>query len=327
MFRKWKSNGKKERVIFSILFLCFISTACNQRTNRYEDLDSEKITIIATLFPQYDFAKEIAKDYANVVLLLPPGMESHSFDPSPADIIAIGNADIFLYTGAYMETWAADIISGINTEKVYVKDVSEHISLVKEEEIEAEHEEEHGHIQQGHNHEYDPHIWTNPIYAMTMVENIRDILIEADPKHKEEYEENAAAYLEKLQELDRAFREIVQNGSRNRIFFGGRFAMYYFAKEYGISYESAYDSCSSETEPSAKAVAHIVDEMREEHIPVIFYEELVDPKIARTISQETGSEMLLLHSCHNVTKNELESGISYLQLMWNNVENLKKGLE
>lgn len=327
MFRKWKSNGKKERVIFSILFLCFISTACNQRTNQYEDLDSEKITIIATLFPQYDFAKEIAKDYANVVLLLPPGMESHSFDPSPADIIAIGNADIFLYTGAYMETWAADIISGINTEKVYVKDVSEHISLVKEEEIEAEHEEEHGHIQQGHNHEYDPHIWTNPIYAMTMVENIRDVLIEADPKHKEEYEENAAAYLEKLQELDSAFRETVQNGSRNRIFFGGRFAMYYFAKEYGISYESAYDSCSSETEPSAKAVAHIVDEMREEHIPVIFYEELVDPKIARTISQETGSEMLLLHSCHNVTKNELESGISYLQLMWNNVKNLKKGLE
>lgn len=327
MFRKWKSNGKKERVIFSILFLCFISTACNQRTNQYEDLDSEKITIIATLFPQYDFAKEIAKDYANVVLLLPPGMESHSFDPSPADIIAIGNADIFLYTGAYMETWAADIISGINTEKVYVKDVSEHISLVKEEEIEAEHEGEHGHIQQGHNHEYDPHIWTNPIYAMTMVENIRDVLIEADPKHKEEYEENAAAYLEKLQELDSAFRETVQNGSRNRIFFGGRFAMYYFAKEYGISYESAYDSCSSETEPSAKAVAHIVDEMREEHIPVIFYEELVDPKIARTISQETGSEMLLLHSCHNVTKNELESGISYLQLMWNNVENLKKGLE
>lgn len=327
MFRKWKSNGKKERVIFSILFLCFISTACNQRTNQYEDLDSEKITIIATLFPQYDFAKEIAKDYANVVLLLPPGMESHSFDPSPADIIAIGNADIFLYTGAYMETWAADIISGINTEKVYVKDVSEHISLVKEEEIEAEHEGEHGHIQQGHNHEYDPHIWTNPIYAMTMVENIRDVLIEADPKHKEEYEENAAAYLEKLQELDSVFRETVQNGSRNRIFFGGRFAMYYFAKEYGISYESAYDSCSSETEPSAKAVAHIVDEMREEHIPVIFYEELVDPKIARTISQETGSEMLLLHSCHNVTKNELESGISYLQLMWNNVENLKKGLE
>lgn len=327
MFRKWKSNGKKERVILSILFLCFISTACNQRTNQYEDLDSEKITIIATLFPQYDFAKEIAKDYANVVLLLPPGMESHSFDPSPADIIAIGNADIFLYTGAYMETWAADIISGINTEKVYVKDVSEHISLVKEEEIEAEHEEEHGHIQQGHNHEYDPHIWTNPIYAMTMVENIRDVLIEADPKHKEEYEENTAAYLEKLQELDSAFRETVQNGSRNRIFFGGRFAMYYFAKEYGISYESAYDSCSSETEPSAKAVAHIVDEMREEHIPVIFYEELVDPKIARTISQETGSEMLLLHSCHNVTKNELESGISYLQLMWNNVKNLKKGLE
>ena len=103
--------------------------------------------------------------------------------------------------------------------------------------------------------------------------------------------------------------------------------MYYFAREYGLSYEAAYDSCSSETEPSAKAVAHIVDEMREKQIPVIFYEELVNPKIAKTISQETESEMLLLHSCHNVTKDELEEGVSYLQLMWKNVENLKRALE
>ncbi len=162
---------------------------------------------------------------------------------------------------------------------------------------------------------------------MTMVENIKEALIEADPEHKEGYEKNADIYLKKLQELDSTFREIVENGKRTEIFFGGRFAMYYFAREYGLSYEAAYDSCSSETEPSAKAVAHIVDEMREKQIPVIFYEELVNPKIAKTISQETESEMLLLHSCHNVTKDELEEGVSYLQLMWKNVENLKRALE
>ncbi len=325
-WNRW-GNWKKRGYILGILLISLVITGCAERTNRYQNLDSEKITIIATLFPQYDFAREIAKDYANVILLLPPGMESHSFDPSPADIIAIGNADVFLYTGAYMEAWAEDIISGIHTEKVHVKDVSEHITLVKEEEIEQEHEAEHGHVYQEHEHEYDPHIWTNPVYAMTMVENIREVLIEADPEHKEEYEKNADVYLKKLQELDSTFREIVGNGKRTEIFFGGRFAMYYFAREYGLSYEAAYDSCSSETEPSAKAVAHIVDEMREKQIPVIFYEELVNPKIAKTISQETESEMLLLHSCHNVTKDELEEGVSYLQLMWKNVENLKKALE
>ena len=327
MFWKRWGNWKKRRYILGVLLISLMITGCAERTNRYQNLDSEKITIIATLFPQYDFAREIAKDYANVILLLPPGMESHSFDPSPADIIAIGNSDVFLYTGAYMEAWAEDIISGIHTKKVHVKDVSEHITLVKEEEIEQEHEAEHGHVYQEHEHEYDPHILTNPVYAMTMVENIKEALIEADPEHKEGYEKNADIYLKKLQELDSTFREIVENGKRTEIFFGGRFAMYYFAREYGLSYEAAYDSCSSETEPSAKALAHIVDEMRENQIPVIFYEELVNPKIAKTISQETESEMLLLHSCHNVTKDELEEGVSYLQLMWKNVENLKRALE
>lgn len=195
MFWKRWGNWKKRRYILGVLLISLMITGCAERTNRYQNLDSEKITIIATLFPQYDFAREIAKDYANVILLLPPGMESHSFDPSPADIIAIGNSDVFLYTGAYMEAWAEDIISGIHTKKVHVKDVSEHITLVKEEEIEQEHEAEHGHVYQEHEHEYDPHIWTNPVYAMTMVENIKEALIEADPEHKEGYEKNADIYL------------------------------------------------------------------------------------------------------------------------------------
>lgn len=321
--------------LFLILTLFLVSlTACGS-ADKYNNLDQNKITVIATLFPQYDFARQIAGEYANVVLLLPPGMESHSFDPSPADIIAIQNADIFLYTGPYMENWAADVIEGIG-EETSVVDLSLSIPLAREEEIEAEYEsihkaegdghEEHEHNRSSHNHTYDPHIWTNPVYAKIMAGNIADALIEKDPAHKAEYEENAKKYVAELEKLDAEIREAVLQAECRELFFGGRFAMYYFTREYGLSYESVYDSCSSETEPSVQSVIHMIKEIKEKEIPVVYYEELVDPKTARTIAEETGCEMLLYHSCHSVTKRELKEGVTYLTLMWGNLENLKAGL-
>lgn len=310
-------------------------TACGA-ADKYKKLDENKITVIATLFPQYDFARQIAGDYANVVLLLPPGVESHSYDPSPADIIAIQNSDIFLYTGPYMESWAADVTEGIEGDTCVV-DLSARVPLVKEEDIEAEYEsvhaehgEEHGHEEHehshGHDHTYDPHIWTNPVYAQIMVQDIAEALIERDPEHAEEYTKNKEQYLLELQSLDADIRDTVAYAKRRELFFGGRFAMYYFTKEYGLIYEAVYDSCSSETEPSVQAVMHVIAEMKEKEIPVIYYEELVDPRIARTIAEETDCQMLLWHSCHSVTKTELEAGITYLELMRQNLENLKIGL-
>lgn len=323
-------------VVFSFI-LCL--TACG-KTEKYKNLDPNKVTIIATLFPQYDFARQIAGEYANVVLLLPPGMESHSYDPSPADMIAIQSADIFLYTGESMENWAADIIEGVE-ETVHVVDLSYHIPLVKEEEIEAEYEsthyenthkeegeeyKEHQHTHTGHTHIYDPHIWTNPVYAEIMAEDIANALIESDPAHAVEYQENVRAYIAELKNLDQEIRNTVANAKYKEVFFGGRFAMYYFTKEYGLSYEAVYDSCSSETEPSVRAVIHMVEEIKEKEIPAIYYEELVDPRIARTIAEETGCQMLLWHSCHSVSKKELEEGVTYLDLMKQNVSHLKIGL-
>lgn len=321
---------KRALLFVTAVILSTLFTACGE-ADKYKDLDENKITIIATLFPQYDFARQIAGEYANVVLLLSPGMESHSYDPSPADIIAIQNADIFLYTGPYMESWAAEVTEGLEGDTVVV-DLSAHIPLVKEEEIEAEYErthteddgqDGHGHT---HDHTHDPHIWTNPVYAQIMAEDIAEALIEADPAHAGEYEKNRDAYLAELDKLDAAIRNTVENAKRRELFFGGRFAMYYFAKEYGLTYEAVYDSCSSETEPSVQSVMHVVDEMRKEQIPVIYYEELVDPRIARTIAEETDCQMLLWHSCHSVSKKELKEGVTYLELMWQNLKNLKTGL-
>lgn len=306
--------------LISIMALGFIG--CSSKENK--DAKDEKINIVATLFPQYDFTRQIVGDRANVTLLLPSGVESHSFEPTSSDIIKINKSDLFIYTGKYMEAWAENIVKGITNEKVKVLDVSNGINLDKEEE--HEHEEEHEEKHEEHHHEYDPHIWTSPVNAKKMVDNILESVCSIDPKNADYYRENANKYKLELDALNNDFKKVTSEGKRKEIIFGGRFALHYFVKEYGLKYEAAFDSCSTETEPSAGTISHIIKEIKEDKIPVIYYEELSDPKTARAISEETGAKMLLFHSCHNVSKEELENGATYLSLMKQNLENLKKGL-
>ncbi|MGI5966873.1 MULTISPECIES: metal ABC transporter substrate-binding protein [Anaerotruncus] len=285
-----------------------------------------RLRIVTTLFPQYDFARQLAGERAEVTLLLPPGVESHSYEPTPADIIKIANADLFVYTGQYMEPWAQNILDGVEMGGD-VLDISTGIVLDPEDHDHAgETETEHAaHADHGHGG-YDPHIWTDPVNARQMVQNLADALCAADPEGEAFYRGNERDYLEALAALDREFSEIVSHGKRREIVFGGRFALHYFAERYGLDYTAAFDSCSHETEPSAQVLARIIDTIGRERIPVIYYEELTDPKVARAISEETGAKMLLLHSCHNVSRDELREGATYLSLMRQNAENLKEGL-
>lgn len=319
-------------IIAAIFFLLQTSCAPEQ-----EDLPavkgekSGKLQIVTTLFPQYDFARQIAGDKAEVLLLLPPGVESHSYEPSPSDIVRINESDLFIYTGEGMEIWSQKIIDGMQSSdsKSTILDVSQGIELVSNEEIESEHHHDEDDTDHDidHGHQFDPHIWTDPLHAKIMTANIRDTLCRIDPVNAEYYKENAARYGEELDALDAEFKDVVSSGERNKIIFGSRFALYYFTKRYGLDYEAAFDSCSSETEPSAKTVAGLIREIKEEKIPVIYYAEIEDPKVARSIGMESGAKLLLLHSCHNVTKEEFDSGATYLSLMKQNAENLKEGLE
>jgi zinc transport system substrate-binding protein len=299
------------------------------------ETESHKPQVIATLFPQYDFAKQIAGDKADVVLLLPPGLESHSYEPTPSDMIKIHKADVFLYTGEIMEAWSQKLILSLENSgaECLVVDVSKGVPLVRTADIEKEHEhadgDEHEYADgddQEHSHIYDPHIWTDPQLAKIMVANILEGLCSADPENAEVYKANASEYMKELDGLDLEFRTVIDNAKRNEIIFGSRFAFYYFVKRYGLDYESAFDSCSAETEPSARTVKLLIDEIKEKKIPVIFYAELEEPKTAKALSAETGAKLLMLHSCHNVTKDEWESGATYLSLMKQNAENLKEGL-
>lgn len=318
-------------LIAAVLFLSLLSGCSpepNQEVPAAERTKSDKIQVVATLFPQYDFTRQIAGDKAEVTLLLPPGVESHSYEPTPSDVIKISQSDLFIYTGQYMEAWSGKIIDGLKDSgsDSYVLDVSQGIELVKEEETESEHQHEED-ANHEHEHLYDPHIWTDPLIAKEMVAGIRDALCRIDPVNADYYKENAVKYSSELDALDAEFRAVVSGGNRNEIIFGSRFALYYFAKQYGLSYEAAFDSCSSETEPSARAVAGLIKEIEEKKIPVIYYAEIEDPKVAKSMSAETGAKLLLFHSCHNVTKEELESGATYVSLMKQNAENLKEGLQ
>lgn len=285
-----------------------------------DDTEAGKLQIVATLFPQFDFARQIAGDRAQITLLIPPGVESHSYEPSPADIIRIQNADLFLYTGPYMEPWAETLLDSMDKPSYQVLDVSRGIPLDEEDGAHEEDELDHNHAG------VDPHIWTSPKNAKTMADSILQALCVTDPAGEAAYCQSAEQYQRQLETLDRELEDVVTAGKRQELVFAGRFAFHYLFRDYGLTYISAYDSCSSETEPSVRAVADMIDVIRLDKLPAVYYEELTDPKVARAISEETGTEMLLLHSCHNVSARDMKAGVTYLSLMQQNVQHIRTGL-
>lgn len=312
--------------MLGICLLIFALAGCGRESiNDAADNDG-RLSVVTTLFPQYDFARQIGGEYASVSLVLLPGMESHMYDPTPGDMIRISEADMFIYTGAEMEPWAQELADSVDMTRVRVVDASSEVTLIMEDhdhEDDGDHEEhDHGHV-----HAYDPHIWLDMENAMQMVETIADAYCEVDPVHEAYYRANAEAYLEELRAADTEIRDIVANGSRKDIVFGGRFAYGYFIHGYGLEYESVYDSCSADTEPSMAQMASVIQYMEENEVHYILYEELSTPNVARAIADTTGAEMLMFSTCHNVTKDQFDAGITFIDLMRQNGETLKKALE
>ena len=300
------------------------------------------INIVCTVFPAYDFTREIAGDRANVILLLPPGAETHSFEPTPQDMTALIGCDLVIANGGVGESWLDSLISGgeITAPVLHMLDC---VSLLEEETVEGmqeaghahEHDEscedEHGHEHHGeeaHEHaaEYDEHVWTSPVNAVKICVAIAEAVSAADPENREYYENRLASYTEKLIALDGAFREIVESAVHRSMIFADRFPVRYFVEEYGLDYYAAFPGCAEDTEPSAKTVAFLIDKVREEGIGAVYYIEFSNGKMADVIVEDTGCKKLLFHSCQNVSTDEFESGIGYLDIMEQNLVNLKEGL-
>lgn len=296
-------------LIFTILACVF--SGCSQSAE-----NNKNLKIVCTLFPQYDFARQITDFSDGVSLLLPAGTESHSFEPTPSDIIKISNCDVFIYIGNEMETWVSSVMSDIDETKTTVINVSESLGL----DI-CTHSHDHAH-EDG----VDPHIWTSIPTAMRIVELIRDVLMEKDSENAKSYAENAGILLAEYKNLDARIRETVNNSSRKEIVFAGRFALRNFTEEYGLSCITAFDSCTEDSEPSASRIAEIIDKVNDDSIPVVFYEELKEPKTAQTIADDTNAQMRCFHSCHNLSLEDFKNGETYLSIMEKNLSYLSEAL-
>lgn len=288
-----------------------------------ENTDNGKINIVSTIFPQYDFAREITGDKANLKMLIQPGGESHSYEPTPQDIISIQEADVFLYIGGENDAWVEDILNSVDTTNIEIVKLIDCVELAC---LDNEEEHNHSHEEEEHSHEYDEHIWTSPVNAMKMVEVISEAICKADPENANYYNSNTTDYLAELTDLDADFRDVVSNAERTELIFGDRFPLIYFTNEYGLSYHSAFPGCSAETEPSASTIAFLTDKVEEDKIPVILKIELSNSTVADTIASETSTKVHTFYSCHNLSKAQFDNGESYLSMMKDNVETLKIAL-
>ena len=317
------------RGVLALLFMVVLCSACDKKQK--EAAESGKIKVVTTLFPLYDFTRNIGRDKVDVQLLLPPGMEAHSFEPKPNDIIKANRADLFVYTNRYMEPWAADIIGGLDTRKILVVDTSRGARLMKPlEGAEHDHDSEgHGHEEDGrHDHEggADPHIWLDFRNAQIMVDNILAGLIAKDSANREYYTANALAYKAQLAELDNRYRNGLSTCRKKVFLHGGHYAFGYLANRYGLRYESAY-AVSADSEPTPAKIMDLIKKMRASGLRYVYTEELVEPRIADTIARETGATILRLHGAHNISKDDLAEGATFLSLMDRNLKNLRIGLQ
>lgn len=286
-----------------------------------------RLQVVTTLFPLYDFAKNVGGEKAQVRLLLPPGIEPHSFDPKPRDILTINEADLFIFTGSFMEPWAVNLIKGIRRNKLVVVDSSNGVTFL-DEKPGAEGEER----ERGHDHApsgraaIDPHIWLDLGNAEQMVDNILAGFILRDPQNRNIYEGNAEAYKTKLRELDRQFKDGLGACETRLFVHGGHFAFNYLAHRYNLTYESVY-GFSPNAEPTPRHLADIIATMRRHNTRYVFYEELIQPRVAETIANETGAKLLPLNGGHNVTKEELSKGVSFIALLEQDLRSLRTGLQ
>jgi zinc transport system substrate-binding protein len=298
------------------LLLC---SACEKQAE--QTVSPGKLRVVTTLFPLYDFARVIGGDRAEVVLLLPPGMEAHTFEPKPDDIINVNRSSLFIFTNRFMEPWAADIVNGINGGTTRVVDASSGARLLR-----GGRDDHHDHDADHHGEGMDPHLWLDFANAQRMVDTILAGFVAVDPEHDASYRANAAAYKAKLAELDDRYRSGLAS-CRTRIFLhGGHYAFGYLANRYGLRYESAY-AVAANAEPSPAKLVHLIRQVKAHGLRHVYTEELVEPRIADTIARETGAQVLRLHGAHNISRSELAAGVTFLSLMEQNLTNLRIGLQ
>ena len=294
------------KILLLIVTLALLSglCACKRSSKSIARNKDGKINVTVTIFPPYDFVRRIAEDRVNLTMLLPPGSDSHFFEPSSADINAIANSDMVIYSGGELDAWIQPILHSRNKsiiKKLSMKDMA------------------------GTGMEYD-HVWTYPYNAVLIVQAIAGQLCEADPDNAEFFQDNADTYCAQIVMTDYAFYMLTEYAPRRIIVFADCFPFRCLSDAYGLGYYAAVPDCSAESEADAATVDFLIDTIRAEHIPVIFHTEMNNGQLADTISEATGAKKFLLHSCRSISKKDFDSGLGYLEIQQRNIENLREAL-
>lgn len=363
-----KTEFLRKSVVFIVTIAMILGMAGCGKTTEKED--NYRLKIVTSLFPYYDMARAVIGDVKGIDLkmIVTPGQDSHSFEPTPSDVIQMENADVLIYNGGSLETWIDTLLDSLNNKNQIKMKMMDYVDVLNEEIVEGmdtrfDSHDEHSHSEDSHNHkehshsedsynqeegshsedssndsefhnedseeeheETDEHIWTSPVNEIIMTEKICETLSKALPEEKENFQKNAESYISQLKELDNEFRTIVENAKTNEIIFADKFPLQYFAKEYGLKYYAAFPGCGSDMEPSAKTIAFLVDKIKEDNIKAVFYLELSSHIVADAIETDTGAKPLQFNSCHNITQKQFDSGVTYVDLMKKNVNNLKIAL-
>ncbi|MGM0238441.1 metal ABC transporter substrate-binding protein [Enterococcus sp. AZ103] len=312
---------------FLFLLLVIVSlvlTACGAQENS-QNSDGSKLKIIATFYPMYEFTKEVAGDKADVELLIPAGTEPHDFEPSAKDLAKISEADAFVYNSPELETWTDHLTDSVDTKKTTVIEASKGIDLMEGSEEEHDHEGEAADHEEEHQHDLDPHVWLDPVLAIKEVENIQAELSKKDPDNKSAYEKNAAAYIEKLNQLNTKYQDAFQNAS-NKTFVTQHAAFGYLAKQYGLTQE-AIAGISPDQEPSPSRLGELKDYVEEHNVSVIYFEENASSKVAETLSNETGVKLAVLNPLESLTNKQIKAGENYISVMEENLAALQETIK
>ncbi len=312
--------------ILALAFICLLIagslTGCGKKNAEVEE--NGKLSIVSTIFPTYDFVKQICADKAEVTQLLPPGSESHTYEPTPQDIITIQNCDLFIYVGGESDTWVDDILSSMATPVKTIK-MMDCVTTVEEKVIEGMEVEEENSAEPTEP-EYDEHVWTSPKNAVKITQAVTDVVCALDTVNKDTYQANSAAYQAKLNTLDQSFASFFATVANKLIIVGDRFPLRYFADAYSIKYYAAFPGCSCQTDPSATTIAFLIDKVKAEKVSTVFYMEFSNHLVADSIAEATGIKTAELYAAHNVTAADLAAGVTYISLMEKNLAALKEAM-
>lgn len=279
---------------------------------------SGKLKVITTIFPAYDFARQVFGDTADVKMLLKPGQESHSYDPSAKDIVEISGCDLFVYNGGESDQWVESVLkSAPDTQTFRMTDA---VSLLDEEVTEGmQNAEEHDHDNHDeHGKEYDEHVWTSPDNASAIVRALGKRAAELFPENADTVTENADSYAEKIDGIDEEFAELL-NGEERYFIFGDRFPLLYFFRHYGLNYYAAFPGCGSETEPSAQTMTFLLDKLEQpDTVPAVFCIELSSRRLGEVLAEDSGLPVAEFHTCHNISADDLAAGETWVSLMERN---------